>query len=426
MSQDFEHLLIRKILGEEDFGPVADAGVTRKFFLNKGHRDVFDMIVSHKAEYGVVPTVETVQADFPTYNLKEAATEAYPFLIERLQHRHAMALAEHGLAEAAEAHDDGDLETFKAKIASTLYEIEKDVPRARDTDITKTREDRWARYMQLKNQKDGLRGIPTGFRTIDKATQGLQPKQLVTFIGPPKAGKSTLMLLAGMSAARDLNRVLFVGFEMSNDEQEERFDAIHAGISHSHLRGGQMTAEEEKRLVRSMKIIEEYPDYILSNDTSGAMTLTGIASKVEHYRPEILFVDGMYMMHDEQSGETNTSQALTNLTRGFKRLAQSLDIPIVISTQVLEWKMDKKKGVTSQSIGYSSSFAQDSDVILGVERVDPEIEENLNKVKVVLSRNCPPMESYIRWDWEHGKFQEQAEDYVPGGDDESGVPRAAF
>jgi hypothetical protein len=118
-------------------------------------------------------------------------------------------------------------------------------------------------------------------------------------------------------------------------------------------------------------------------------------------------VDGIYMMQDELGEAQGSSQALTNLTRGFKRMAKNLQIPIVISTQVLEWKMNKKKGITSDSIGYSSSFAQDSDVILGVESTD---DANINKIKVVLARNCPPLETYCQWDWETGKFEELNED----------------
>ena len=51
-------------------------------------------------------------------------------------------------------------------------------------------------------------------------------------------------------------------------------------------------------------------------------------------------------------------QALTNITRSLKRLAQNQDIPVVGTTQVLSWKLGNKKSrrVTADSIGYTYLF----------------------------------------------------------------------
>ena len=79
--------------------------------------------------------------------------------------------------------------------------------------------------------------------------------------------------------------------------------------------------------------------------------------------------------------------------------------------------MDKKKGITSNSIGYSSSFAQDSNTIIGVEKTD---DPNINKLKIVLSRNAPPTETYVQWDWETATFEELNDDPFEGGADDYG------
>jgi hypothetical protein len=68
----------------------------------------------------------------------------------------------------------------------------------------------------------------------------------------------------------------------------------------------------------------------------------------------------------------------------------------------------KKTRLNSQSAGYSSSFVQDSDVVLGLERVDDEIDD-VRILRVIMSRNCGPVEAYLRWDFEHGRFEEEGE-----------------
>jgi hypothetical protein len=60
------------------------------------------------------------------------------------------------------------------------------------------------------------------------------------------------------------------------------------------------------------------------------------------------------------------------------------------------------------SIGYSSSFAQDSDVIFGVEEVKEEGEVRANelKLRIIASRNCPVHSTMLLVDLDHGSIME--------------------
>ena len=139
-------------------------------------------------------------------------------------------------------------------------------------------------------------------------------------------------------------------------------------------------------------------------DSVSALTLTSLSIKIDRLRPSVVFVDGVYLMIDEMTGESNTPMALTNITRGMKRLAQKHNVPIVMSTQVLKHKMRGGK-VTSDAIGYSSSFVQDSDIVMTLERQDEE-DDSSRILRIDKSRNSAPAEIELLWDWEEGKFQE--------------------
>lgn len=399
---DVERLLVCKIVQERDLASVTDAAIRPEFFRDDRSRQVFETLLRHRAEYGQVPGPSVVRSDFPDYKLVQVR-ESFPYLIDRLRKQHSLALIEEGLREGVEAYDDGDPTGAAAALSRTLSRLSGDVPSTRDVDVTRTGEERLARYLQLRDLPDGMRGVPTGFETLDRATQGLQNEQLVTLVGPPKAGKSTLLLLSSIAAHLYGKRPLVLTFEMSNEEMSERMDAIRSGISHARLRNGTLTADEWAKLKKYLHTLEGMPQFWFSADTSSATTLSGIAAKIDSLEPDILFVDGVYMMDDENGEAKGSPQALTNLTRGFKRMAQSKSIPIVISTQVLTWKMSKKRGVTADAIGYSSSFAQDSDVILSVEPTD---EPDTNRLRIVAARNCPPLSKKVTWDWETGTFEE--------------------
>jgi replicative DNA helicase len=95
---------------------------------------------------------------------------------------------------------------------------------------------------------------------------------------------------------------------------------------------------------------------------------------------------------------------MTNITRALKRLAQKTSIPVVATTQVLNWKM-RKGQVTADAIGYSSSFHQDADVIFGLQREDETVDDT-RTLKVIANRNGGFKEVALMWNWETGLFRE--------------------
>jgi replicative DNA helicase len=196
---------------------------------------------------------------------------------------------------------------------------------------------------------------------------------------------------------------MFQSFEMTNMEQQHRHDSMRAQIAHSRLIRGNLNKDEEARYMKTLEEMEQMHKFYLTDSVS-AMTVTGLAAKIEKIRPDIVFIDGVYLMTDDVSGEQNTPQALTSITRNLKHLAMAKQLPIVVSTQVLLWKM-KKRQVSADAIGYSSSFYQDSDVILGLQKQD-EDDDSSRELRIVASRNCGPATSDLLWDWEEGKFEE--------------------
>jgi RecA-family ATPase len=175
-----------------------------------------------------------------------------------------------------------------------------------------------------------------------------------------------------------------------------------AHISTARLRQGKLNTDEEDRFIAHLDAMKEATPFHFV-DAVGGLTVDSLIAKAEQLNPDVLFVDGVYLMLDQVTGEANTPQALTNITRGLKRVAQKLNIPVIITTQTLLWKMKGGK-VSADSIGYSSSFFQDSDVILGLDPV--EADEELRSLRVVQSRNSGPAETAITWKWDTGCFHD--------------------
>jgi replicative DNA helicase len=403
VAADNEVRLLSRAVRTRDISILLEAGVNDDWFFVDENKAVWRFIRQHWTKYQEVPTGVTVLDNFPTYRLL-AVEDNIDYLLDQLIEYRKRQSTITVVQDASEAIASGDHNTAIAVLNQGVAKLLDEGSReTTDIDLTLNAIKRFDEYLNVKTRPNGLLGIATGFRTIDQATAGLQPGQLITIIAPPKTGKSVLALQVAVNVHNDGFVPLFQSFEMNNIEQQHRHDAMRSHIAHSRLIRGALTKEEEVRYQKVLEDMEGMHKFYLT-DAVSAMTVTGLAAKIDKLRPDIVFVDGVYLMVDEITGEQNSPQALTNITRGLKQLAMAKKIPIVISTQVLLWKM-KKRQVSADAIGYSSSFYQDSDVILGLQKQDEE-DDTSRELRIVASRNCGPASSDLLWDWEEGKFEE--------------------
>lgn len=401
-----ETRLINKAIKDRNLTPLFSRGVNEKWFSEEDDRRLWIFAREHFSKYGESPSVEVVSANFPTYKFIEVE-DSIDYLIDDIINIRRKFATSSMIQDAIQSIEKKkDHEDALLVLQRGLIKLEEDgLTLSSDVDITSDPDRRWDEYQERKLLPNGLRGIPTGFPTIDKATSGLQNGQLIVIVAPPKVGKSTLaMQIAHNVHYYSQKTPMFQSFEMSNLEQENRYDAMRAKLSHQRLLTGTLTSEEESRYKAVLNRLKEEKQKFWLVDSAAGSTVSGIASKIQTLQPHVVFIDGVYLMMDEQSGESNTAQALTNITRSLKKVAQRFQRPIIITTQVLNWKM-KKGNVTADSIGYSSSFLQDADVLLGLQKEDENVEDT-RLLKVIASRNSGPAEVSLLWDWNEAQFRE--------------------
>jgi replicative DNA helicase len=377
---DVERSLIAKIVSmRTGMKRAVESKITADFFTADQTKRAWQWCLEYWQEYGEAPTEKAFRKNYPAFKLPEVV-EPFDFVVGQLKETRRRYLLIEVIQEALELIDTEEpvgsptLDAIRI-IQNGFSKIEIDVTSTRDTNISETVDARLERYEKMSRNKGKLLGIPTGYRGIDLAMEALS---------------------AGW-------RALFMGFEMSNAEQEMRHDGMAAEINYRKIMEGRLTPAEWRDLSNAMHTWAKSGDFILSADISGGLTLSSVQAKLIQHRPDILFIDGVYMMDDEEGKQPKgTSSALTNITRGLKRMAQRHRIPIVGTTQALSWKVTSSKGLQADSIGYTSSFVQDSDVVLGVDHDDER--PSVAVVKVLLNRMGGRGEFWINWDFETMNF----------------------
>jgi hypothetical protein len=402
MAYDNEYRLVSKVIADRVIIPVIEQGISDDWIVDDDLRRIWKFVREHYANYREVPSIIAVTDNFPNFRAIKVE-DSLEYLIDKMVEFRRNRLTRNGLETVVDRMTQNDHESALTEMSKTITLVNaQGVVGTTHIDVTKNSDKFWEAYETLQSNK--LLGVPTGFEKIDEATAGLQGGQLITMIAPPKTGKSQIALRMAANVHEAGLVPMYQSFEMNNHEQEQRYLSMASHVSSNRLRRGQLTASEEDRARNFTEDLKDkHPLHFV--DAINGLTIDSLVAKAEQLKPDALFVDGVYLMLDQVTGEANTPQALTNITRGLKRVAQKLDIPVVITTQTLLWKMRGGK-VTADSIGYSSSFFQDSDVILGLEPI--EEDENMRLLKIVQSRNCPPSETSITWNWDTGCFHDES------------------
>lgn len=415
MAADNELRLISKAIRDRNIGYLLERGVQEDWFFDEENRTVWKFVKDHYIKYNEVPTAVTVVDNFPTFRLLKVEDSVKYLLDQLIEYRNRQSII-NTIQEAGSLIANGDHNTATQVLSAGLHKITMTGgPESHDINLSENTEERWEQYTNIKLRPNGLIGMATGFRTIDLATGGLQPGQLVTIIAPPKTGKSVLALQTAINLHNDGFVPMFQSFEMTNIEQQRRYDSMCAHISHYRYIRGALTPEEEIALQEWLnKNATMHPFYLTESIT--AMNISALTAKLEKYKPDAVFVDGVYLMEDEQAtrGEQRFGswQNLQHITQSMKRLAQRFEVPIVQTTQVLSSKVTKGR-VTSDAIGYSSSFVQDSDVVLVLQRKDEE-DDSSRVLRIDKSRSSGFAETELLWDWEKGRFEEYGNPYDTG------------
>lgn len=407
-SVDSERLALSWCFINADLKPLITNDVTLDDFDDVEHHQIFEWALDHYREYGVSPGVDALKLRNPNWRLA-TPTDPIDVYIADIKGRVRYNLIKETVQRVGalvDAERDDEAVTELTRGAAELNAVQVT---SRDVDITLNTSERYSYYDELRATPGKLRGMATGFHTIDRATGGVQTAQFIMLGGIQKSGKSTALMIIGKNFNLQGKRGLLVSFEMSEQEQTSRWDAIWAQVNYRKLMDGRTTRRDMQKIARAHKKMEDWYAFTLTTDIARMTTVSGIAAKVEKHAPDFLLVDGVYLMMDDYEEPPGSPQALTNITRDLKRLAQRSTVPIIGTTQASEAKMTRARGITSSSFSWSQSFGQDADALIGLQPADEE-DERSAEIRVLESRHGPKVRAELIWDWDTMTFEERWDD----------------
>jgi replicative DNA helicase len=219
---------------------------------------------------------------------------------------------------------------------------------------------------------DGLAGVPTGFKDLDRLLNGLHAGQLVIVAGRPGLGKSTAAMdFARNAAIRAKDAAAIFSLEMTKVEMVMRLLSAEARVPLHALRSGQLSDDDWSKLARRMAEIGEAPIFV---DDTPNMNLAEIRAKARRLKQQhnlkLLVVDYLQLMSSPKRTESR-QQEVSELSRGLKLLAKEIECPVIAVSQ-LNRGPEQRQNKTPQlsDLRESGSIEQDADVVILLHRDD--------------------------------------------------------
>ena len=259
-------------------------------------------------------------------------------------------------------------------------------------------------------------GVKSGFKDLDKLTNGFHPGNMIVLAARPAVGKSTLGLdIARNAAIHNGDAAVIFSLEMSRSEITMRMLSAEARVGLNNIRSGSLSDDEWGRLAKRMGEISQAPLFIDDSPNLSLMEIRAKARRLkQRHNLKIIVIDYLQLMTSGKRVE-NRQQEVSEFSRNLKLLAKELEVPIIAISQLNrspEQRADKKPMLSD--LRESGSIEQDADVVILLHRDD--LYDNQNRsgeadLIVAKHRNGPTRTITVSAQLHFARFSDMAPSY---------------
>ena len=409
-SVDAEKAVLGAILRDSDALNLLVDKLTAEHFYQDSHRQIFTAMVDlyHQSEPTDLLTVaerlrrQNAEGEYlgPAYlvELTENSpvsqnVEYYAQVVRDYYYLRRIITACQSTVRRALAYD--------GKVAGFIEDIEKEfIEIANQQDqagISLAHEvlDKTIAEIEERLANDGrMTGVPSEFVDLDRITGGWQKSDLIIMAARPGMGKTAFALNCVINAVKSGKSVVVFTLEMSKTQLMERIIASEARIDGSKMRKGDLSEEEQDRLMHGIRSIGTLPAMLGIDETAG-INLLELRSRSRRFKKEhgldLIVIDYLQLMRPAGTRKSDSREReISEISGGLKALAKELRVPVIALAQLnrgVESRPDKIPRLSD--LRESGSMEQDADMILFLYRdeyYNPQ-SEDAGKALIRMAKN---------------------------------------
>ncbi len=251
--------------------------------------------------------------------------------------------------------------------------------------------------LQKLQGQTGLSGVPSGFASLDKVTQGWQPSDLIILAARPSMGKTAFVLNLARNAAVDFNKpVAIFSLEMPAIQLAKRMMVSETKLNADKFKGGEKIADWEwKQLDIQLKRLVKAPIYI---DDTPSLPIMEFRSKVKRLVNQkgvkLVVVDYLQLMQGPAELRGMREQEVAAISRMLKATAKEMNVPIIALSQ-LSRQAENRQGSNRRpqlsDLRESGSIEQDADMVIFIHRFDyqglSEDSSDVGRTQIIIAKH---------------------------------------
>lgn len=220
------------------------------------------------------------------------------------------------------------------------------------------------------NRGDSGIGMTTGFDDLDALLAGLHGGQLIIVAARPGMGKTAFAMSLGLATAAAGYPTLMASMEMKAKELSKRALAILSDVDSHAIRIGALSESDWEAVVSAGEYLNGLPFDVVDLASVTLTALTNVARRLHRAgKLKLLIVDYLQIMETTSKKNGTREQEVSALSRGLKKLAMQLNIPVIALSQLnrsVENRIDRRPKMSD--LRESGGIEQDADVIMFIHR----------------------------------------------------------
>ena len=423
------------MLDPQDAGSQALARLLEEHFYYAPHQVIFREIKTLMDAMQAVDDITLVQRLQDKNLLEEIGGRAY--LVELLNHVPTASHAEHYLDIVEEkfllrrligtAHEiitrsfeqQDDVKEWVDQVEQEIFNITAERTTQGPVPVSEIVGKAFTLVENIYN-KQGMTGLATGFRDLDRITGGLHPGNVFVIAARPSMGKTSLAMNIAEHVTVDQKIPAGVfSLEMSAEELVKRMLCSRAKVNLSAVTNGFLGENRFKDLTDTASELMKAPLYI---DDSPGLTIHQVRARARRMKTrhgiQILVIDYMQLMRaPSRRADSSRQVEIADISAGVKALAKELSIPIIVLSQLNRQPEQREGGKPRLSdLRESGSIEQDADVVGLLVRPemhadsDEEKAETKGKATLIIAkqRNGPTGDIDFTFRGEYTRFENAA------------------
>lgn len=335
------------------------------------HLDIWQAIRQYYMKYKAIPEIEVFAEKFKGVDVVDSPLEPMYYL-EELRSNFLHNQMTFLLDKAQKSIDKVPPAEVMDRLMTRMGELGRLTNTVRDLNITDY-ESAERHLMSVKERSKllGSPGIPTGIKAIDAAyPTGMSGGHFLVAIGWPGRGKTWFVAYLAIQAWLQGFKPMIVSLEMSPENMRDRiYTMMGSGLfSATDFARGQINIDDFRDWGKKT-LTDKQSFTIVSNEGVGEVTPNIVQGKIEQHRPDLVICD-YHQLFADNAKTTNPTQRAMAVSKEFKRLAMTNNIPLIDITAATnnDGTAGQDNPPMLSQVAWSKQIEYDADMAFAVHR----------------------------------------------------------